>query len=135
MDRLAAPGLATWAAGASDLERVVEKAARMSVTLGNVITGSRKRTDGVELHWRYTDPRRLIADGIVPFFIDWADTPHPASSAAPGAALIHLRAEHPEPERVQEILRGLELEISVGRAPHPALIATIDCARGRIELR
>jgi len=135
VDRLVAPALVTWAAHTSDLEGVAEKAARDGVTLGDIIAGSRRRTDGVELRWRYTDPLRLIADGLVPFFIDWADAEHPAQSAAQGAALIGLRAEHPEPERVQEMLRSLDLAISVRPAQHPALIATIDCARGRIELR
>ena len=135
VDRLVAPALVTWAASAGDLEGVAEKAARNGVTLGDIIAGSRRRTDGVELRWRYTDPLRLIADGLVPFFIDWADTAHPAQSAAQGAALIDLRAEHPEPERVQEMLRSLDLAMSVHPAQHPALIATIDCARGRIELR
>ena len=135
VDRVMAPMLVTWAVNARDLQRVVEKAARIGVTLGDVIAGSRRRIDGVELRWRYTDPLRLIADGIMPFFIDWADGAHPAQSAAQGAVLIDLRAEHPEPERVFEMLRSLDLAMNVHRAPHPALIATMDCAHGRVELR
>ena len=50
-----------------------------------------------------------MANGLVPFFIDWGDTPHPAKSAAAGATLISLRAEHPDPENVQRMLGGLGL--------------------------
>jgi len=125
----------TWAVAASDLEGIVASSAQNGITLGNIISGGRTRTDGVELRWRYTDPLRLIADGIVPFFIDWADSPHPAQTAAQGASLAALRAEHPQPEAVREMLRALGCEMPVLPAPQPALIATIDCPRGRIELR
>jgi len=135
VDRLVAPALVTWAASAGDLEGAVEKAVRNGVTPGDIIAGSRRRTNGVELHWRYTDPLRLIADGIVPFLIDWADAAHPAQGATQGATLIDLRGEHPEPERVQEMLRSVGLEMTVHPAQHAALVATIECARGRIELR
>jgi hypothetical protein len=135
IDRLSAPALITWAAAASDLEGVAAAAARRGVMLGDIITGGRTRTNGVELRWRYTDPRQLLADGIAPFFIDWLDTAHPAQTAAQGASLIALRAEHPKPDSVQEILRGFGLEMPVHRAQQAALIASIDCVRGRVELR
>jgi hypothetical protein len=135
IDRLTEPTLVTWAVAASDLEGIAASSAQNGITLGNIISGGRTRTDGVELRWRYTDPLRLIADGIVPFFIDWADSPHPAQTAAQGASLAALRAEHPQPEAVREMLRGLGCEMLVLPAQQPALIATIDCPRGRIELR
>ena len=135
IDRITAPALISWAANTHELEGVVAHAAQRGIELGNVLAGSRTRTDGVELRWRYTDPRHLVADGIMPFFIDWGDTPHPAETAAPGASLIALRAEHPEPARVQGMLRAFGLDVPVHRAQRPALIATIDCARGRVELR
>jgi hypothetical protein len=77
----------------------------------------------------------VIADGIVPFFIDWGTTPHPASSAAPGATLIALRAEHPDPTKVRMILNQLGFDLPVTKGPTPALVATIDSPRGRVELR
>ncbi len=87
------------------------------------------------LSWRYTDPRAVVAGGLVPFFIDWGDTPHPAATAAQGASLVALRAEHPEAEQVQRLLRSLGLDLRVRRAPGPALIATLSSPRGRVELR
>ena len=56
------------------------------------MSGSRRRTDGVLLSWRYTDPQTVLADGLVPFFIDWGQSPHPARTAAQGASPIALRA-------------------------------------------
>jgi hypothetical protein len=76
-----------------------------------------------------------VGDGLVPFLIDWGDGPHPARTAPGGLELVHLRAEHPDPVAIIEWLRrlGLELLVVAGRAP--ALIATLDTPRGRLELR
>src|SRR5438132_2607425 len=103
IDELQAPQLVTWAAKANNLEQLAREAERHGITLGEVSAGSRQRPDGVRLAWRYTNPRTVLADGLMPFFIDWGQTPHPAQGAAPGATLVHLRAEHPEPQRVQSL--------------------------------
>ncbi len=135
IDGLKAPRLAGWAAKGQDLERLVAEAARKGVELGPVGSGSRKRPDGVLLSWRFTSPSRVLGDGIVPFFIDWGETPHPAQTAAAGGTLVALRAEHPDAQRIREMLRALGLEMPISAAPAPALIATVDCPKGRVELR
>jgi hypothetical protein len=113
----------------------VAEAAGHGVNLGPVGSGSPKRPDGVLLSWRFTSPATVLGDGIVPFFIDWGKTPHPARTAAAGATLAGLRAEHPDAQRVGEMLRKLGLDLRVTEAPAPALIAVVDCPNGRVELR
>jgi Glyoxalase-like domain len=135
IDQLKRSRLAAWAAKGVDIERLRDEAAGKGVRLGEVISGSRRRTDGVLLSWRYTDPRTVPADGLVPFFIDWGQSPHPAQTAAKGASLIDLRAEHPEAQSVQRMLRELGLELPVRSGAAPALVAIIDSPRGRVELR
>lgn len=134
IDDLKEPRLVTWAAKGQQLEQLASDAGRRGVTLGEVISGSRRRADGVLLSWRYTDPRTIVADGIVPFFIDWGSTPHPASTATPGASLIALRAEHPDAKQIQRTLSRLGLNLRVEPGPRSALIATISTPRGRVEL-
>jgi hypothetical protein len=135
IDTLRAPQLVRWAAKSDDPERVARDAARAGVIVGPVIPGSRRRADGVMLTWRYTDPGTVVADGVVPFFIDWGRTPHPAATAARGASLVALVAEHPDAAQVQTTLRALGVGLDVRRGPRAALIATIDTPRGRVELR
>jgi hypothetical protein len=135
IDALNEPRLVTWVVKESDLEKRSKDARRAGVMLGEVIPGSRKRSDGILLSWRYTDPRTVVADGIVPFFIDWGKTPHPAVTAASGASLVDLRAEHPDVDRVQMLLKQLGLGLSVRHGPRPALIATVTGPRGSVELR
>jgi len=133
IDDLAAPTLVTWAAKGTDLERLTGEALRKGVQLGDVSPGSRRNPQGALLTWRVT--LTSLADGIIPFFIDWGETSHPARTAARGASLIELRAEHPDAERVQRLLNQLGLELLVTKGQTPALIATITSPRGRVDLR
>src|SRR5262245_14798871 len=135
IDGLKKSRLVAWAAKGVDLERLRNEAARKGARLGNVMSGSRRRPDGVLLSWSYTDPKTVLADGLVPFFIDWGQSPHPAHTAAPGALLITLRAEHPDAPRVQRLLRDLGLDLPVQSGATPTLVAIIDSPRGRVELR
>jgi hypothetical protein len=135
IDDLKEPKLVTWACNETNLEQRIRDAERSGVLLGGVISGSRRRADGVMLSWRYTNPRTVVADGIVPFFIDWGETPHPALTAAQGASLVGLSAEHPDAEQVQRILSGVGINLPVQRGRQPALVAAISSPRGRVELR
>ncbi len=154
IDTLSAPRLVTWAAKATGLTALRARAAERGVTLGAVAAGRRQRPDGVLLSWELTDPTPLVADGLVPFFIDWGESPHPAANAAAGVTLADLRAEHPAADSVAAQLAALNsamnaplgaavdqradsaaLGLSVASGALPALIATLDTRRGRVELR
>jgi hypothetical protein len=135
IDDLKAPRLVTWVAKGSQLERLAADARLHGVDLGEVLSGSRKRPDGVVLSWRYTDPRMVVANRIVPYFIDWGTSPHPALTAPKGASLLGLRAEHPDVRRVRDMLDRLGLDLPLQRGAAPALIATISSPKGRVELR
>jgi hypothetical protein len=135
IDDLAAPRLVAWAAKASAPEEVAAEASRNGIELGTVSFGARRASDGTMLSWQLTSPRTRTADGLVPFFIDWGSTPHPARTAAAGVSLVDLRAEHPNAERVRASLARLGLTLAVTRGPAPTLVATLDGPRGRVELR
>ncbi len=135
IDDLKAPRIVRWVVKSSELAAVKAKADHAGITLGALASGSRKRPDGVVLSWRYTDPATVVADGLIPFFIDWGTSPHPSLTAASGATLVQLRAEHPDGANVQKMLGQLGLELRVSQASAPAIVATIDGPRGRVELR
>lgn len=133
---LAAPRLVTWAAKADDLEALRDRAAEAGIALGPVLDGSRRTPDGAELRWRLTDPLVVAAEGLVPFFIDWGDTPHPAASAPPAGTLVELSAEHPQPEAVARALAWLGIEgVPVRPGAAPRLAARIETPSGVVELR
>ena len=135
IDTIATPRLFTWAAKAGALGDVAEAAARHGVRLGPVVAGSRKRSDGVILHWEFTDPATVVGDGLVPFFIDWGDSPHPAASAPGGVVLVSLRGQHAEPAVLERHLAAGGIDLPVERGPRATLIATLRTASGIVELR
>ena len=135
IDDLKAPRLLTWVAKGKSLDKFAADAKARGIDLGAVIPGSRKRPDGVVLSWTYTDPRTVLADRLVPYFIDWGSSPHPSATAAKGVTLLSLRAEHPDAEKVQSMLKQLGLDLVVTRGPKPSLMATFDSPKGRVELK
>ena len=135
IDGLKESKLVAWFVTGQDLERIRSEAVRKGVPLGQVRSGTRRRPDGVQLQWKFTDPWVQVADGIVPLFINWGDSPHPARTAVKGATLISLRAEHPNEQSVRAMLQHLGVDLPVKRGDTPALIAVIESPRGRVELR
>ena len=135
IDRLDAPRLVTWAVKEDELNKLRAKARACGIYLGPVVSGTRQRSDSACLRWRFTDPATVVADGIVPFFIDWGNSPHPAASAPMGPVLESLRAEHPEPTTVMHALSAVGIDLPVKFGPRPALIATLRTGEGLVELR
>jgi hypothetical protein len=134
IDDLETSKLVTWAAKTDDVDRVHRDAVANRISIGEVRSGSRKRPDGALLSWRLTEPGSDMANGIIPFFIDWGQSPHPSQSAPQGAALVALSAEHRQAQRVRRALRILGLALPVARAPQTRLIAIVDGRRGRVVL-
>jgi len=127
-----APRLVTWS-----LRHPTIEAAAGRADLGAVEPGRRERADGSVLSWMLTDPYAERMGGLIPFLIDWGDTPHPASSAPVGGRLVGLRLEHPSPARVLERLDllGADLtEVDVVRADQASIVALIETPGGAVEL-
>ncbi len=134
IDGLATPRLVTWAVRSESLDKVIAAANKAGLDLGDVLQGSRATPGGAMLRWRMTDLFAIREGGVVPFFIDWGETPHPAAAAPPGCSLRELRISHLDPLRVARILHALGLEVEAARGP-TALEAVIDTPRGRLTLR
>ncbi len=61
---------------------------------GPAIPMSRTTPDGVELHWHLTMPTGAHG-GVVPFLIDWGDTPNPAGTVTASVQLDAVRCGSP----------------------------------------
>ena len=127
--------LVTWAAPSTGLEDFTRAVARRGVILGELFSGSRVLSDGSILAWQMTSPFSLLEGGLIPFFIDWGMSPHPAASASAGLSLIELRAEHPSPQVLAHTFEVLGVSIPIRQSPKASLVATIAGPRGQIELR
>ena len=81
-----------------------------------------------------TDPAYVVSDGLVPFFIDWRTSPHPAGVAPVQITLEEFHGEHPEPLVPQRQLEILGLDLRVTAGPLPRLVATLNTPRGPMVL-
>jgi hypothetical protein len=134
LDTLTAPRLATWVASGTDLPRLAADARAAGIDLGEAASRGRERPDGLFLSWTMTDAMKERAGGVIPFFIDWADSPHPGSSGPATCRLVDLRADHPEPDLVRRQLGILGLDLPVSPGASPRLFATLDTPRGVVIL-
>jgi hypothetical protein len=133
VDDLTSPRLLTWVVRVSGIDAAVSRARFAGYDPGPVLSMSRKRQDGVLLEWRLTLPGLESESGLVPFLIDWGDSPHPSADSVQGLELVSLSGVHPSPDRVALKLAALGLELPVS-AGQPGLRAVLNTPRGEVVL-
>lgn len=132
IDSLTQPRLVTWAARVDHLDDAVERARAAGYDPGETLAMTRRRPDGVELAWRLSLPTDEF-DGIVPFLIDWGDTPHP-SVGLPALHLSEWRAEHPAPYEVAAALVAVDAKLDLARGAEARVYAVVEGPAGRYRL-
>lgn len=130
IDTLQEPILVTWAVRRPHLAELAQHATTIGVSLGSIVEGRRRLPDGALLEWQLTLPDPITGGGLIPFFIDWGTSPHPAKTAPRGCTLSELCGEHPNPDRLRDVLAGLGVELSIQAGPLPQLTAVIDTPLG-----
>ncbi|MDQ3402831.1 MAG: VOC family protein [Actinomycetota bacterium] len=132
IDTRSGSGVVTWAVRVDDVDAAVERARAAGYDPGSPVSMSRRRADGVLLTWRLAVPD--LGTDVVPFLIEWGDTPHPSTSAVRGARLVSLVATHPDPDLIRRRLDALGVELDVVAGVRPTLSALIDTAEGEVVL-
>ena len=127
LDELSPSRFVAWCARAHrPLHETVAIAHQAGYDLGEIISMSRSRPDGSTLSWTMTSPLGDRAGGVLPFYIDWGTSPHPASSLPSSLSLSSLTAVHPQADRIRAILDALgEEAVGVERGESPALIVAL----------
>jgi hypothetical protein len=127
-DSIRSPRLATWAARCDDIHAVAPP------SLGKIETMERG-----SFQWLITvpDDGRLPLQGLAPTLIQWRSESHPADALQDlGCSLARFEGIHPQPERVNGMLRSIgfagEFPVLAGKAP--ALVAHIKTPAGRRRL-
>jgi hypothetical protein len=138
IDDLDGAGLATWCARSSKpLADAVMAARTVGIEPGDPTPMSRLRPDGVRLEWVLTVPQMSGQfAGVVPFLIDWGESPHPSASAPAGVDLVQLRLAHPDPERLHVMLSALGADdgVELVEGSRPAVSALLSTSDGVLQL-
>jgi hypothetical protein len=133
MDTMSKPRLVSWVARTDNIASVIDSAKQQSLDLGELLSKSRRKPDGSELKWTMTDLTKSRLDGMIPYFINWGDSAHPAESSPKGCRLVKLDLTHPDFQRVNEVLKYLGLDIQARRGA-VGLKATIESPWGQVFL-
>ncbi|MFI2206238.1 VOC family protein [Streptomyces sp. NPDC020192] len=131
VDRLTGPRTLTWAISPPDLDTAITTARARGYDPGPVRPMSRRTPDGTELRWRLTDGDSGHPSGLVPFLIDWGDSPHPTASDLPVTPLLEMTATAPDPEQLSGALSALNTGLPLTPGP-PALSFTVDTPNGPV---
>jgi hypothetical protein len=124
IDRLQGPRLATFAVRIDDIDACIDALRGAGHDPGPSFAMQRALPGGGTLSWKLTSPPEW-ADGVIPFLIDWGESPHPSGACTSVVALDRLRAEHPDPERVRRVWRAMGVPYDVDDGPAARLEATI----------
>jgi len=135
LDRIRLPRLVGWATPVTDIEQRARQAGDRGYDPGPVQAMSRRRPDGVVLEWRLTRHMPDPSNFVLPFLIDWGNSPHPSTASPTGVTLVDLRAEHPSPPEMRRMLAALDVDLVVNEGAEAVLIATLDSPLGRVLLR
>jgi len=128
------PQLLTWVMNTTDLQQLVENA---GFDLGTPTALSR---DNLEWEIALPGDGRLLADGMLPYCIQWHSSPHPSEDMADLDCLLQsLTIFHNRPRWMEERLDAIDAShlVHVEAIPDtetPYLSATIDTPKGTITL-
>lgn len=133
LDDLEAARLVTWCVHPDDLDAHVAAAGAAGYPYTDPRPMSRQAPDGL-LEWSLAHPTFDTHGGTVPFCIDWGSTPHPSTVAAAGLTLVGLRATHPFPGDLANLLGSVGVGLMIDEGPEAALHARVSGPAGAVDL-
>ncbi len=123
-------GIRGWAVATTDLSSLADFATNAGYGCQDIIDMSRTTPEGVHLQWQL---RFLTGNNLLPFFIDWKASPHPALSTPQGCSLTEFCVATQDIAKYQLIISALDLAVPlINDIDH--LKATLQTPRGLVEL-
>jgi len=126
--------LVSWAWRVDGIQARIEDSRAKGYDPGPVHSMGRRRPDGVLVRWELTDVPGDTVPALVPFLIDWGDSPHPSLTAARGATLVEFHGESPNAQPVRAALDALGVTLTLQQGNQTRLMATIQGPAGRVTL-
>jgi catechol 2,3-dioxygenase-like lactoylglutathione lyase family enzyme len=128
---LEAPRLLHWAVRVDDLAAVAAHARACGLDPSGIRHLSRHTPSGLALDWSVLGVGGHRLGGVVPFYIDWLDCPHPADSA-PRVGPARFEVTLPNGSREARLLTPVPDGVEVRGGP-PCLRLAFESPRGPVE--
>jgi hypothetical protein len=130
---LAGERLWTFCCRGQDLDVLATRARALGLSVDGPQPCERLRPDGVRLQWKLLYLTNHRFSRLLPFFIDWQNSPHPsAASKGERFSLTRLAVSHPDAE-LQQLYAQLDIPVTVSIGP-PALRAELEVAARTLTL-
>lgn len=130
MAAMSGGGLVTWAAQ-GDLPMTKGLLEEAGISSAGPVETRRRTADGGLLVWDLLFPQ---AGGYgMPFFIDWRESPHPATTTPVGGEFVSFTISTPDAEELGAVLAGLGLAVEVAEGA-PEMTVVIEGAKGPVVL-
>ena len=123
-------GIRGWAVAANDLGKVRNTVSKYDLKPQPIIDMNRTTPAGVRLDWQLF---LLSGNPLLPFFIDWKKSPHPALTTPPGCTLSAFTISAPNVGEVKALLDALEIDVVVVKG-EAGFSARLQTPRGVVEL-
>ncbi|MFA5122869.1 VOC family protein [Zavarzinia sp.] len=134
VEALPEPSLIGWCAEGHDLDALAAGLPAAGLASPGRVAMERTRPDGVRLSWSILGIAGHGFGALVPFLIDWQDSPHPSATAPGGLTLVDFGLDCPAPAALGAVLGRLGVALQPVAAP-ARLHATIEGPRGRFRLQ
>ena len=132
---LSGSGLYHWAIGGVDLSELRQRASVAGLSGSELVAGGRTLPDGRRLGWKCFGLHNHSFGALVPFFIDWMDSEHPAKTAPRGGSVAGIEVLSPQAEILRDLYGILGLKVTVTKAAAPGVSITLESSKGRHVLR
>jgi len=128
------PDLLTFCLEVDDLEAIAKLGDQLGLEVSEITEGSRMTPSGEVLNYRALHLYSPEFKGLIPFFIDWQGSFHPAEMAATGAKLVSFSVSHKNAQRLAEIYKALEVGVTIQEAETPSIRVEISSDSGLLVL-
>jgi len=118
------------------LSELAQIAAGMGAPQAKVLNNGRVTPEGIGLKWQWAAPAFERFGLAFPFFIDWLDSPHPATTVQTRGdiQLKHFAVGHPQADELQRSLARLGAPIETYTAAGCEFTVQLDTPRGTVSL-
>lgn len=127
------PVVCRWALKSNDLEKDKEALQKVNSAYGNIIEGSRQKTDGSTLRWQMIRPLPTPLIDIAPFMVDWKDSDsHPTDSLPENCELLSIELAHPEVEKMKPLFSELALDNDIHFGEEQRITIRLQTNNGKV---